>query len=132
MDIKYIPGDLVMVDGFNTLYKITDVESEPHSDDFLYTLDPIGIGPILFNLPIDSFDSIPLTPKILEKNGWKFTRGFYCSPNKEGIGIKLVSQTGYGWKAYTGSCNLLHLNINSVSDLQHLLFGLRINNNMEV
>lgn len=74
---------------------------------------------------------IPLTPEILEKNGWKLSHGFYWSPNEEGAGVGLSSQTGYVWKAYIGR-HLLRSNINSVSDLQHLLFGLGLNSEMEV
>ena len=74
---------------------------------------------------------IPLTPEILEKNGWKLSHGFYWSPNEEGAGVGLSSQTGYVWEAYIGR-HLLCSNINSVSDLQHLLFGLGINHEMEV
>ena len=74
---------------------------------------------------------IPLTPEILEKNGWKLCHGFYCSPNEEGTEVGLSSQTGYVWNAYLGR-QPLRSNINSVSDLQHLLFGLNINHEMEV
>ena len=74
---------------------------------------------------------IPLTPEILEKNGWKLCHGFYCSPNEEGTGVGLSSQTGYVWNAYLGR-QPLRSNINSVSDLQHLLFGLGLNSEMEV
>lgn len=74
---------------------------------------------------------IPLTPEILEKNGWKLCHGFYCSPNEEGTGVGLSSQTGYVWNAYLGR-QPLRSNINSVSDLQHLLFGLGLNSDMEV
>lgn len=74
---------------------------------------------------------IPLTSKILEKNGWKLCHGFYCSPNEEGAGVCLSSGTGYVWNAYLGR-QPLRSNINSVSDLQHLLFGLGLNSEMEV
>ena len=74
---------------------------------------------------------IPLTPEILEKNVWKLCHGFYCSPNEEGTEVGLSSQTGYVWNAYLGR-QPLRSNINSVSDLQHLLFGLGLNSDMEV
>ena len=74
---------------------------------------------------------VPLTPKILEKNGWKLCHGFYCSPNEEGAGVCLSSETGYVWNAYLGR-QPLRSNINSVSDLQHLLFGLGLSSEMEV
>ena len=73
----------------------------------------------------------PLTPEILEKNGWKLINGFYWSPNEEGAGVGLLSQTGYVWEAYIER-HLLRSNINNVSDLQHLLFGLGLNSEMEV
>ena len=74
---------------------------------------------------------IPLTPEILEKNGWKLSHGFYWSPNEEGAGVGLTSQTGYVWEAYMGRYSL-RSGINSVSDLQHLLFGIGLNSEMEV
>lgn len=80
----------------------------------------------------DAIKPIPLTPEILEKNGWKLSHGFYWFPNEECTGgIGLSSQTSYAWKAYIGR-HLLCSNINSVSDLQHLLFGLRLSSEMEV
>ena len=74
---------------------------------------------------------IPLTPEILEKNGWKLSHGFYWSPNEEGAGVGLSIQTGYVWDAYIGR-HIIRSNINSVSDLQHLLFGLGLKHEMEM
>ncbi len=74
---------------------------------------------------------IPITPEILEKNGWEFYHGFYCSPPEKGAGICLSSRTGYVRNAYIAGYTL-RSDINSVSDLQHLLFGLGINHEMEV
>ena len=74
---------------------------------------------------------IPLTPDILKKNGWEFRRGFCFSTNEEGILICLISQGGGVWDAYTGG-KPLRSGINSVSDLQHLLIGLKINSEIEV
>ena len=127
MDELYIPGDLV----FHYIPKTTikkyvkvyvcstnNVLSLEDMDGNLY--DYIGV-----------LYPIPLTPDILEKNGWKLSHGFYCSPNEEGAGIGLSSETGYVWDAYLGR-QPLRSNINSVSDLQHLLFGLGLNSEMEV
>lgn len=50
---------------------------------------------------------------------------------EEGVVIRLSSQTGYVWDAYVG-IRPLRSGINNVSDLQHLLFGLEINHEMEV
>ena len=127
MDELYIPGDLV----FHYIPKTTikkyvkvyvcstnNVLSLEDMDGNLY--DYIGV-----------LYPIPLTPDILEKNGWKLSHGFYWSPNEEGAGIGLSSQTGYVWDAYIGRQPLRN-GINSVSDLQHLLFGLGINQEIEV
>ena len=127
MDELYIPGDLV----FHYIPKTTikkyvkvyvcstnNVLSLEDMDGNLY--DYIGV-----------LYPIPLTPDILEKNGWKLSHGFYWSPNEEGAGIGLSSETGYVWVAFLGR-QPLRSNINSVSDLQHLLFGLGLNSEMEV
>lgn len=127
MDELYIPGDLV----FHYIPKTTikkyvkvyvcstnNVLSLEDMDGNLY--DYIGV-----------LYPIPLTPDILEKNGWKLSHGFYWSPNEEGAGIGLSSETGYVWDAYLGR-QPLRSHINSVSDLQHLLFGLGLNSEMEV
>ena len=127
MDELYIPVDLV----FHYIPKTTikkyvkvyvcstnNVLSLEDMDGNLY--DYIGV-----------LYPIPLTPDILEKNGWKLSHGFYWSPNEEGAGIGLSSETGYVWDAYLGR-QPLRSNINSVSDLQHLLFGLGLNHEMKV
>ena len=126
-DLEYVPGDLV----FHYIPKTTikkyvkvyvcsanNALSLEDMDGNLY--DYIGV-----------LYPIPLTPEILEKNGWKLSHGFYWSPNEEGAEVGLSSQTGYVWNAYMRSYPL-RSGINSVSDLQHLLFGLGLNSEMEV
>lgn len=83
------------------------------------------------SMSCENIEGIPLTKEILSKNGWELSHGFYWSPNEEGVGVGLSSQTGYVWEANIGR-HLLRSNINNVSDLQHLLFGLGINHEMEV
>ena len=127
MDELYIPGDLVFhyipkttikkyvkvyVCSTNNVLSLEDMDGNIY--DYIGELYPI-----------------PLTSEILEKNGWKLSHGFYWSPNQEGAGVGLSSQTGYVWDAYIGR-QPLRSNINSVSDLQHLLFGLGLNSKMEV
>lgn len=124
---KYIIGDLIKykVVGLEFIAEITNTSKYGYcfkgvSDDISGTLCK------------EFAKDIPLTPEILEKNGWKnFGNGLYWSPNEEGAGVGLSSQTGYVWKAYIGR-HIIRNNINSVSDLQHLLFGLNINHEMEV
>ena len=127
MDELYIPVDLVFhyipkttIKKYVKVYvcSTSNVLSLEDMDGNLY--DYIGV-----------LYPIPLTPDILEKNGWKLSYGFYWSPNEEGAGIGLSSENGYVWDAYLGR-QPLRSNINSVSDLQHLLFGLGLNSEMEV
>jgi hypothetical protein len=127
MDKLYIPGDLafhyipkttikkyvkVYVCSINNALSLEDMDGKLY--DYIGELYPI-----------------PLTPEILEKNGWKLSHGFYWSPNEEGAEVGLSSQTGYVWNAYMKSYPL-RSGINSVSDLQHLLFGLGLDSNMIV
>lgn len=126
--LEYIPGDLVMVDndivkvmtrGVNYFLKIINNYDVMFHSGNVYKYSPNELKPI------------PLTQEILEKNGWKLINGFYWSPNEEGAVVGLTSQTGYVWNAYMRSYPL-RSGINSVSDLQHLLFGLGLNSEMEV
>ena len=68
---------------------------------------------------------IPLTPEILEKNGWKKDEGEYCKSciflNKDGF---------RGWAVGIGEEYIR--TIIFVHELQHLLLGLGKNSEMEV
>lgn len=150
---KYIPGDLVMTNGI-PLGTAEDVVYRVSAYDQSKTLLILDAGTTLkgavrlenyedkkfgdkgyllgdYGAWINDIIPIPLTTKILEKNGWKLSHGFYWSPNKEGAEVGLSSQTDYVWEAYIRR-HPLRSNINSVSDLQHLLFGLGLNSEMEV
>ena len=116
---KYIIGDVVMYN--NEVHTIIDILAS-NGYELSYVRHPVS------QLRLSG---VPITAEILEKNGWKLSHGFYWSPNEEGAGIGLSSQTGYVWKSYLGR-QPLRSNINSVSDLQHLLFGLGLNHEMEV
>lgn len=127
MDKLYIPGDLVFhyipkttIKKYVKVYVCSTNNSLALEDMDGHLYDYIGV-----------LYPIPLTPEILEKNRWKLSHGFYWSPNEEGAGVGLSSETGYVWDAYIGR-QPLRSNINSVSDLQHLLFGLGLNSEMEV
>lgn len=132
MDIEYIPGDLVIVktEPNNHLPKGGVCEFVSYCNrNKVFVRVAKGIDTFL--LEKEQITPIHLTQEILEKNGWNLCHGFYCSPNEEGAGVCLSSETGYVWNAYLGR-QPLRSNINSVSDLQHLLFGLELNSEMEV
>lgn len=132
--LEYIPGDLVMVDGFNTVYKIDSVESQPNVDNFLYELVPIGIGPILFDLPADSIYPILITPKILSINGFKKIRedesgALYF---KKGLGVDIVDSYVRNCYDIYISGNKILKGIKSVHELQNFLFSLKLNYEINV
>lgn len=132
MDIEYIPGDLVMVKESALRFakdKIFKVISSL-SGGFVKVV-MLNDSSTTYSISNNAVRPIPLTQEILEKNGWKLINGFYWSPNEEGAVVGLTSQTGYVWNAYLRN-EIIRSGINSVSDLQHLLFGLGLNSEMEV
>jgi len=80
--LKYIPGDLVTIETESTKPRLVKV-SNVDEDSVIYCE---GWGKVYF---YDEIKPIPLTPDILEKNGWKLSHGFYWSPNEEGAGVGL-------------------------------------------
>lgn len=124
MKQEYIIGDVVMYDNKVMVIK------EPR-DGIHFDLSCPKEGLVYCFVGVENIKPVSLTPDILEKNGWKLCHGFYSSTNEEGAIIRLSSQTGYVWEAYVGIRPLLS-GINNVSDLQHLLFGLGINHEIEV
>ena len=128
----YIPGDLV----YNHKGEVIRITSSYLKGTrlFYYKTDEIGgsIGCILE----EALKPIPLTPEILEKNGWK--KKMYCDwchylPIEgnilylsKGIGIDGAFSVGVGQgMSYIASISFVH-------QLQHLLFSLNINYEMEV
>ena len=127
MEHKYIVCDVVMY--HNKIMVVKEPRDGSHFDLYCHKE-----GLVYVFVDIEDIKPARLTPEILEKNGWgNFSDGFYLYrySNEECVGIGLSSQTGYIWKALIGG-RLLCSNINSVSDLQHFLFGLGLNNEMEV
>ena len=128
----YIPGDLV----YNHKGEVIRITSSYLKGTrlFYYKTDEIGgsIGCILE----EALKPIPLTPEILEKNGWK--KKMYCDwchylPIEgnilylsKGIGIDGAFSVGVGQDmSYIASIIFVH-------QLQHLFFSLNINYEMEV
>jgi hypothetical protein len=127
--LEYIPGDFISVYVGVKKYIVEVIGTENENEVLSYQIK-FPNGEIQY-ADKDNIVPIPLTPEILEKNGWKLSHGFYWSPNEEGAEVGLSSQTGYVWNAYMQRYPL-RSGINSVSDLQHLLFGLGLNSEMEV
>ena len=75
---------------------------------------------------------IPLAPAILEKNGWekeKYGLSYYKKESQT-LEFRLIGKT-YGWTLRCGNKDLIE-KVEFIHQLQHYLFGLGINNEMEV
>ena len=80
---------------------------------------------------IEDIKPARLTPEILEKNGWMLYHLYYWFVEKECLKLRLLEFDNYTWNACIGD-NVIRINMCSVSDLQHLLFGLGLKSEMEV
>lgn len=139
-EVKYIPGDLMKFDGKTV--KITFVGRD------VIEYIPLGRrGSDKWRTSRKMIEPISLTPEILEKNGWKkkvMSRGIlnshwvYTKPDIEEYGyFPIYIEKGIGKEfdvypfTYNKSCTQITY-IKYVHELQHLLFGLGINHEMEV
>ena len=158
-ELKYIPGDLVMTNGVplgtskNVVYRVaaSDPSKTVELDDGTilkgavrlenYEAKEIGDKGYLLGdccAWVKDIVPIPLTSKILEKNRWKTfieLHDFRYAFKIDDL-CYLVVMTGFldGIRIFIrkGTTYSKLRTLKYVSDLQHLLFGLGINNNMEV
>lgn len=119
---KYIPGDIV----YNHKKEIIRITSSYLKGTKLFYYRDGECGWIRE----DAIKPIPLTPEILEKNGWKKNKDGYFNDSYH---IRLCeSSTNYvAYKVVNNSIVWLRA-VENVSDLQHLLFGLGLNSEIEV
>lgn len=115
---KYIVNDIVMYE--NRIHTIINTLG----------LNNYELSYIRHQVNRAELSGVPLTLEILEKNGWKKPDGF----DSYWLGKIGLLQDGDVWHSAIGSTRLAitHGNIQYVHELQHLLFGLRINSKMEV
>ena len=121
---KYIEGDVVMYD--NKIMVVKEPRDGSHFD-----LSCHKEGLVYCFVGVDEIKPVELTPEILLKNGWMLYHLFYWFTEKKCLKLRLLKLDKRPWNAYIGD-NLIRINIYYVSDLQHLLFGLNINHEMEV
>ena len=130
--LEYIPGDLVMVKESALQFakdKIFKVISSL-SCGFLNVV-MLNDSSTTYSISNNAIRPIPLTPEILEKNGWKkFKRPYssdYCYRRKgyPTLNIRSKREVYFHWGDHDESITTIH-------QLQHLLFGLNINSEMEV
>lgn len=121
--LEYIPGDLVIYASLikEPVAEICEVHEASYTVKFMHGN---------FATTSNEIKPITLTPEILEKNGWvKDKEGYIndsyhlhlCEKNNRYSVYKVVND------------NIVWLtDVRNVSDLQHLLFGLGLNSEMEV
>ena len=121
---KYIEDDIVKYN--DKIMVIKEPRDGSHFDLFCPKE-----GLVYRLVDIDEIKPIPITSEILEKNGWMLYHIFYRFISKECLKLRLLKFDNYSWDACIGG-NVIRINMCSVSDLQHLLFGLGLNSEMEV
>lgn len=120
---KYIVGDVVMYDN-----KIMVVKEPIDGSHFDLSCPKEGL--VYDLVDIEEIKSVRLTPEILEKNGWREEKGDYINDNYH---IKLCEKIdGYSAYKVVNDTIVWLRDVKSVSNLQHLLFGLGLNSEMEV
>ena len=132
MEQKFIIGDIVEYDN-----KIMVVK-EPR-DGIHFDLSCPKEGLVYCFVSVDEIKPVSLTPEILEKNGWVKDTHRHCldempaeAYEKKDFPLTHFNVT-FGKKRIQASHDCLFVrNLKYVSDLQHLLFGLGLNSEMEV
>ena len=122
MEQEYIKGDIVMYD--NKIHTIMDTLGV-NNYELSYIEHPVH------QLELSG---VSLTPEILKKNEWRKTKESFKTQSyyKKNFGVNvmtIITINGYFSIVY----NITHLRyIQYVHELQHLLFGLGLNSEMEV
>lgn len=127
-NVEYIPGDLATCNG-----NIITIEN---SDGYYATY--YDEDEFLQEINVNVIKGIPLIPEILEKNGWYGATHSKQSDDNTKILYKTFKRKGYPTIKVSQdlkiTCELspFIVKLESVSDLQHLLFGLNLNSDLEV
>lgn len=117
----YIVGDIVEYD--NKIMVIKEPRDGSHFD-----LSCPKEGLVYCFVSVEDMKPIPLTPEILQKNGWEHKDDVYFKDYPQ---RKFVIIDGEAY-IINESCSLFLCKVEFVHQLQHLLFGLGINHEMEV
>ena len=133
--LEYIPGDLVMVKKSALQFakdKIFKVISSL-SGGFLKVV-MLNDSSTTYSISNNAIRPIPLTTEILDKNGWKKSKINDCAYfyYKDGLFLTYTSKDDKFWFDDFDYSSSICVYIPYVHSLQHLLFGLGINSEMEV
>ena len=132
MNKLYIPGDLVYFGG----EKAKVWFSNPSADDSIYVkvIENGGENRIWNASLKEEISPIPLTPEILEKNGWKKSKINDCAYfyYKDGLFLTYTSKDGKFWFDDFDYSSSICVYLPYVHSLQHILFCLGLNSEMDV
>ena len=123
MEQEYIKGDIVMYD--NKIHTIMDILGV-NNYELSYISHPVN------QLELSG---VPITPEILEKNGWEkdeeasFKTQLYYRKKVGVRTIYVIIKEETSRVIYNSTCLRI---IQYYHELQHLLFGLGLNSEMEV
>ena len=130
--LEYISRDLVSVYVGIKKYIVEIIGTENENEALLYQIK-------FPNREIqyadkDNIVPIPLTTEILEKNGWKKSMINDCAYfyYKDGLFLTYTSKDGKFWFDDFDYSSSICVELPYVHSLQHLLFGLGLNSEMEV
>lgn len=113
---KYIIGDIVMYK--NRIHTIIDILAS-NGYELSYVMHPVS--------PV-RLSGVPLTSGILEKNGWKKLYEKFFEKNVNNIRLTIE----FSENIYVAINRIFIMEIHYIHELQHLLFGLGLNSEMEV
>ena len=136
-EVKYIPLDLVKADNNpNIIWKVKDV-SQDKRGNVLYRVVAAEDNDAFIYLYEHQIAHIPLTSEILENNGWdkepsENVTWYKYRTDKSNLYICKDSFNNKDWLVCVALDKHCVANINYVHQLQHLLFGLGLNLEMEV
>ena len=124
MNKLYIPGDLVYIHGSLRIINNCDGYYATYYDE----------DEILQEVSVNVVEGIPLTLKILEKNGWKKSKINDCAYfyYKDALFLTYTSKDGKFWFDDFDYSSGICVELPYVHSLQHLFFGIGINHEMEV
>ena len=128
MEQKYIVGDLVR---YTSLYKEPVAEiCEVRETSYLIRFMNGNFAKVTSK----EIKPIPLTKEILKKNGWKKSKINDCAYfyYKDGLFLTYTSKDDKFWFDDFDYSSCICVELPYVHSLQHLLFGLGLNSDMEV
>lgn len=124
---RYMVGDIVFSHGF--ICVVCSVY--PFNIDYSYDLKVIS-GKSLGKICQEDIMHVHIWEEFLKKNGWekeKYGLSYYKKESST-LEFRLICKT-YGWTLRCGNKDLIE-KVEFVNQLQHFLFGLGINHEMEV